>query len=110
MMDDDAAPHPMALEELMKIAEKYGEAGDRALKREGPDGETHKELHAFAAICYRLALTHDPANAETVAEARRLGGLRRKREVTVAGIHYVQEDSPKEIGVALRAFLESLTN
>ncbi|MFC2251057.1 hypothetical protein ACETRX_15625 [Labrys portucalensis] len=31
-----------------------------------------------------------------------------QREVTVKGIHYVQEDSPMEIGEALRHFLESL--
>jgi haloalkane dehalogenase len=29
-----------------------------------------------------------------------------QREVTVRGIHFVQEDSPAEIGAALRAFLE----
>jgi haloalkane dehalogenase len=31
-----------------------------------------------------------------------------QREVAVAGIHYVQEDSPKEIGVALRDFVLGL--
>jgi haloalkane dehalogenase len=31
-----------------------------------------------------------------------------QREVTVPGIHYVQEDSPAEIGGALRAFLREL--
>jgi haloalkane dehalogenase len=31
---------------------------------------------------------------------------RNQREVTVKGIHYVQEDSPHEIGTALRAFLQ----
>jgi haloalkane dehalogenase len=31
-----------------------------------------------------------------------------QREVTVKGIHYVQEDSPHEIGAALRTFLQSL--
>jgi haloalkane dehalogenase len=31
-----------------------------------------------------------------------------QREVTVKGIHYVQEDSPAEIGAALRAFLAEL--
>lgn len=31
-----------------------------------------------------------------------------QREVTVPGIHYVQEDAPHEIGGALRLFLESL--
>jgi haloalkane dehalogenase len=33
-----------------------------------------------------------------------------QREVTVTGVHYVQEDSPGEIGAALRAFVKSLTN
>jgi haloalkane dehalogenase len=31
-----------------------------------------------------------------------------QREVTVKGIHYIQEDSPREIGEALRAFIEAL--
>jgi len=31
-----------------------------------------------------------------------------QRETTVAGIHYIQEDSPGEIGSALRAFIEDL--
>jgi hypothetical protein len=30
---------------------------------------------------------HDPANAEAMAEARKLGGVRRKREVTLAGAY-----------------------
>ena len=30
---------------------------------------------------------HDPANAEAAAEARRLGGIRRRRELTVAGAY-----------------------
>ncbi len=32
-------------------------------------------------------------------------GFPNQREVTVTGVHYVQEDSPHEIGVALRAFV-----
>jgi haloalkane dehalogenase len=28
-----------------------------------------------------------------------------QREATVAGVHYLQEDSPHEIGAALRAFM-----
>jgi len=31
-----------------------------------------------------------------------------QREVTVKGIHYIQEDAPMEIGAALRAFLEEI--
>src|SRR5437588_13118054 len=30
---------------------------------------------------------HDPANAEAMADARRLGGQRRKREATLAGVY-----------------------
>lgn len=30
---------------------------------------------------------HDPANAEAMADARKLGGVRRKREVTLAGAY-----------------------
>jgi haloalkane dehalogenase len=33
-----------------------------------------------------------------------------QREVTVRGIHYLQEDSPAEIGTALRTFLKELTD
>jgi len=33
---------------------------------------------------------------------------RNQREVTVKGVHYVQEDSPSEIGVALRTFIKEL--
>jgi hypothetical protein len=33
---------------------------------------------------------HDPADAEAMAEARRLGGLRRRREVTVSGAYDFQ--------------------
>jgi haloalkane dehalogenase len=36
-------------------------------------------------------------------------GWPNQREITVSGIHYVQEDSPREIGTALRAFLEELS-
>ena|SRR5438105_9801431 len=31
--------------------------------------------------------THDPENAESAAEARRLGGLRRRREATLVGAY-----------------------
>jgi haloalkane dehalogenase len=33
-----------------------------------------------------------------------------QREVTVKGIHYLQEDSPSEIGSALRAFIKGLSD
>jgi len=36
-----------------------------------------------SAFCW----AHDPANADAATEARRVGGLRRKREGTVAGAY-----------------------
>ena len=35
----------------------------------------------------RLCLWHDPAHSDEVAEARRLGGMRRRRETAVAGAY-----------------------
>ena len=35
-----------------------------------------------------FCLMHSPEHAEEMAEARRLGGLRRRREVAVAGAYY----------------------
>src|SRR6185369_966929 len=35
-------------------------------------------------------------------------GWRNQREVSVPGIHYLQEDSPVEIGTALREFISAL--
>jgi hypothetical protein len=58
------AGDPKRAAELMKIADKYADLGQEALRREGADGETHKILDAYAAICYRTALTYDPANAD----------------------------------------------
>ncbi len=37
----------------------------------------------------KYCFLHDPQLAQEAAEARRLGGLRRKREVTVAGAYYL---------------------
>src|SRR5688572_3409343 len=36
-----------------------------------------------SAFCW----VHDPANAEAAAEARRLGGLRRRREGSLSGVY-----------------------
>src|SRR5262249_46006207 len=36
------------------------------------------------------------------------GGLQGKTEVTVAGLHFLQEDSPDEIGRAIATWMETL--
>jgi hypothetical protein len=43
------------------------------------------KANQHSAYCW----AHDPAHAETAAEARRLGGLRRRREVTLLGAYDV---------------------
>ncbi len=50
-----------------------------------------------------FCLWHDPAHAEEVAEARRLGGQRRRRERVVAGAY---EFNGLESTVDLRRILE----
>lgn len=35
-------------------------------------------------------------------------GWKNQREISVKGLHFIQEDSPHEIGVALREFVEGL--
>ena len=38
-----------------------------------------------------LCLAHDPAHADEMTEARRLGGLRRRKEKAVAGAYDIQD-------------------
>ena len=50
------------------------------------NGET---CSAPAVVGGDYCFWHDPASAQEAAEARRLGGLRRKREVTVSGAYHL---------------------
>jgi haloalkane dehalogenase len=56
----------------------------------------------------KLFINAEPG-AGTVGRAREFcRGWANQREVTVEGIHFIQEDSPAEIGTALRHFLKDL--
>ena len=55
----------------------------------------------------KLFINAEPARYSRAVHASS-SRLPNQREVTVKGIHYVREDSPDEIGLALRAFVESL--
>jgi hypothetical protein len=56
----------------------------RTCKAQRADGQP---CRAAPLVGSEFCSVHDPANAEAIAEARRLGGMRRKREVTVAGAY-----------------------
>ena len=56
----------------------------------------------------KLFINADPGRILTGSQRQFCRSWPNQREVTVKGIHYVQEDSPDEIGLALRAFVESL--
>jgi haloalkane dehalogenase len=57
----------------------------------------------------KLFIDADPG-AVLVGRAREFcRGLLNQREAAVKGIHFIQEDSPAEIGLALRDFVKGLT-
>ena len=54
---------------------------------------------------------HDPEHAQEAAEARRLGGLRRRRERTVSGAYDLEGlESVPQFGDKLRCTLGALSN
>jgi len=56
----------------------------RTCKALRSDGE---QCRAAPLVGSDFCSVHDPANADAMAEARRLGGQRRKREATLAGVY-----------------------
>jgi haloalkane dehalogenase len=76
--------------DVVKIVERYGEwlAGNEQLPK--------------------LFINADPG-AQIVGRIRDFcRGWPNQREVTVPGIHFIQEDSPDQIGTAIREFVGSL--
>ena len=56
----------------------------RTCKAKRGDGE---QCLAAPLVGSDFCSVHDPSNAEAMAEARRLGGQRRKREATLVGVY-----------------------
>jgi len=56
----------------------------------------------------KLFVNADPGSILVGRQRDFARSLPNQREVTVAGSHFVQEDSPHEIGEAIRDWLESL--
>ena len=85
----------------------------RELPIEGEPADVLAIVRPYSAWLARAAIPKLFVNAEpgAILTGRARETCRswpHQREVTVKGIHYVQEDSPMEIGEALRHFLESL--
>ena len=53
----------------------------------------------------KLFINGDPGVIQTGRMREAVRAFPNQREVTVKGLHHLQEDSPKEIGEALRAFV-----
>lgn len=56
----------------------------------------------------KLFINADPGALITARAREFCRSWPNQQEVTVAGLHYIQEDSPREIGEALAAFIEGL--
>lgn len=85
----------------------------RQLPIDGGPADVVQEVEAYAAWLARSPLPKLFVNAEpgalTTGRARDFCRTwPQQREVTVPGIHYLQEDSPHEIGAALRRFIGEL--
>ena len=56
----------------------------------------------------KLFINGDPGGSTSGRAREFCRTLPNQREVTVKGLHHLQEDSPEEIGEALREFVQSL--
>ena len=56
----------------------------------------------------KLFVNADPGSILVGTQRELVRTWPNQREVTVPGLHFIQEDSGREIGSAIRAFLDSL--
>ncbi len=56
----------------------------------------------------KLFVNADPGSILIGPQREFCRGWKNQREITVSGLHFIQEDSPHEIGAALREFVEGL--
>ena len=57
----------------------------------------------------KLFINADPGSILTGAQREFCRACPQQEEVMVTGIHFVQEDSPVEIGAAISSFLERIS-
>lgn len=109
-------------EEMDAYREPYLEPGEsrrptltwpRQIPIEGEPRQVHDIVSAYAAWLTETDIPKLFVNAEPgsilVGRQREFARtFRRQREVTVAGSHFIQEDSPDEIGTAIRTWRDDL--
>ncbi len=109
-------------EEMEAYRRPFAEAGERrrpmlTWPRQIPiDGEPREVVERVAAYgrwleaspVRKLFVDAEPGSILTGAQREYCRRWPNQREVTVRGGHFVQEDSPREIGAAIRSFVESL--
>ena len=98
---------------MTRDARKPTLAWPRELPIEGEPSDVVEIVERYAEWLSRSAVPKLFINAEPGAlitgRAREYcRAWPNQRETTVKGIHYVQEDSPDEIGLALRTFIKGL--
>ena len=112
----------LAPEEHAEYRRPFAEPGEgrratlswpRQLPIEGEPPEIIAEVERYAAFMARspipkLFINADPGRSLTGALREACRRWPNQREVTVRGLHYIQEDSPEEIAAALASFAEGL--
>lgn len=109
-------------EEMEAYRRPFAEPGEGrrptlTFPRELPVGGSPADVHAAMAAYAewmasnelpKLFINAEPGGILNDAERAFCRTWRNQSEVTVAGIHYIQEDSPEPIGQALRSWLSGL--
>jgi len=111
---------PLSAEEMDRYRAPYHEAGEsrrptltwpREIPVEGEPADVTRIVREYgewlaASRVPKLFINADPGSILVGAQREFCRGWPNQQEVTVRGRHFIQEDSPDEIGRALAAFLE----
>lgn len=113
---------PLSDEEMAVYRSPYIEAGEsrrptltwpRQIPFDGEPADVHEIVDSYARWMEandipKLFINADPGSILTGAQRAFCRTWRNQEEVTVAGTHFIQEDSPHEIGDAIRRWRDRL--
>ena len=106
----DRIHHPLALDDEAEV--EVGDEDTFALgQRRHQMGAFRRDDRGHAAAAQpapKLFINADPGAILTGAQREFCRSWPNQREVTVKGIHFIQEDSPHEIGAAIRDWYDTL--
>ena len=109
-------------EEMAEYRRRYVEPGEtrrptltwpREIPIDGEPGDVEAIVGAYAewlseSPIPKLFVNAEPGSILTGPQREFARGWPNQTEITVPGSHFIQEDSPREIGEAIRAWLESI--